>query len=314
MTGKFFARVALCAVWLAGALAAAPVARAAPHAVASIEGTWTYNFVLVMEAPKDAPPLVVSGAQAAAIGAAEAKTLSDEFAKELDPEVPDLMTRTGGLPLVRGERRTRLVVEPADGKLPYTAQARKMLDDPPPPEKFDNPEDRYNSERCLVGLGQPPISSFAFEQGLQILRTPGAVVIHTEYGDDLRVVPITDKHQPKALWGRLGDSIGRWEGKTLVVETVGQPEADNVRIAPTLIVSGAATVIERFTAVSDKELLYQFTVIDPSTYTTPWMAEFSWYRTDKRLYEHACHEGNYSLANILTGARHEEAVKAAAGK
>ncbi|HEY3948177.1 hypothetical protein [Phenylobacterium sp.] len=309
MRGRSAASAALCAVWLSGAIAA----RAAPpQARASIEGTWVSNFVLVMEAPKGTPQLVVSGAEAKAIGAAEAKALSDEFAKLLDPEVPDDMTRIDGLPIVKGQRRTRLLIDPADGKLPYTAQARKDLDAPAPPEKSDNPEDRYNGERCLVGEGQPPLSSFAFEQGLQILRAPGAVVIHTEYGDDLRIVPLTDKHRPKVLWGLLGDSIGHWEGKTLVVETVGQPEADNYRLAPTFIVSGEATVIERFTAVSNRELLYKFTVIDPKTYTRPWTAEFSWYRTDKPMREHACHEGNYSLANILSGARHEEAEKAAA--
>jgi hypothetical protein len=110
----------------------------------------------------------------------------------------------------------------------------------------------------------------------------------------------------------MGDSIGRWEGDTLVVETIGLPDSDSFRIGPVFLVSGAAKVTERFTPVSDKELLYQFTVDDPKTYTQPWRGEFSWYRTGKQMYEHACHEGNYSLPNILAGARHEEALAKAA--
>jgi hypothetical protein len=93
---------------------------------------------------------------------------------------------------------------------------------------------------------------------------------------------------------------------------VGQPDADRDRIAPFLIVSGEATVIERLTPISSRELLYQFTVVDPKVYTAPWLGEFSWFRTAKPMYEHACHEGNYSLPNVLAGARHEEAVAKAA--
>jgi hypothetical protein len=133
-------------------------------------------------------------------------------------------------------------------------------------------------------------------------------VIHSEYGDDVRIVPLNKAHAPKVLWSRLGDSVGHWEGHTLVIETLGMPDADRIRIAPTLLVPGAATVIERLTPISERELLYQFTVVDPKTYAAPWLGEFSWFRTDKPMYESACHEGNYSLPNVLAGARHEEAV------
>src|SRR6185436_1440247 len=106
--------------------------------------------------------------------------------------------------------------------------------------------------------------------------------------------------------------IGHFEGETLVIETVGLPDADRVHIGPVLIVPGEATVIERLTPISDKELLYQFTIVDPKVYAAPWLGEFSWFRTNKRMYESACHEGNYSLPNILAGARHEEALARAA--
>ncbi len=312
MRTRISAGVALCAAAIACAAAAGPAPKGQRP---TLEGTWTANFVLVMEAPDKTPDLVVSASQAKLVAAAEEKAMSDFFSMALDPEVPDLMAKVEGLPVVRGQFRTRALVQPAGGKLPYTPAARKEVDSTEaPPEVLDNPEQRPNGERCLVGLGQPPIASFNFENVLQLIRTRDSVAIHTEYGDDLRVVPITDKHGPKALWGRMGDSIGRWEGDTLVVETVGQPDDDRFRLAPFLIVSGEAIVVERFSPVSDRELLYQFTVIDPKVFTAPWMAEFSWYRTTRPMYEHACHEGNYSLPNILAGARHEEAVRAAAGR
>ena len=302
--------VAFCAAWASGWALAEPAKR---HARPSLEGMWAANFVMPMEASPKGEPLVVPDAEAKAAAKVQAQVVKNMFGP-LDPEVPYLMDSVDGLPLVRGQRRSRLVVQPADGRLPYTPAVRKTWDSPPRPSTpaYDNPEQRPNAERCTVGVGQAPISTLAFASNLQIIKTRDTVVIHTEYGDDVRVVPITDQHRPKVLWGKLGDSIGRWEGETLVIETVGLPDGDKVRLAPGLTVTGEATVIERFTAVSDRELNYQFTVIDPKTYTGPWLAEFSWYRTDKPMYEHACHEGNYSLANVLAGARYQEAAAKAA--
>jgi hypothetical protein len=303
---------------LAGALAlglASASAGAAPRPAPkpTLDGTWAHNYVLQFESPAKWPALVVSESDAKLVAAIEAKQMSDFFARGLDPEVPALMTQIDGLPLVRGQRRTRILIEPADGKLPYRPQVLKAITGPQPPDKLDNPEDRPAPERCLTGVGQPPLVSLTFATVLQIVRTRDAVAIHTEYGDEVRVVPITDTHAPKSAYGRMGDSIGHWEGDTLVVETIGLPDADSFRIGPIFLVSGAAKVTERFTAVSDKELVYQFTVDDPQTYTAPWRGEFSWYRTAKPMFEHACHEGNYSLPNVLAGARHEEAAARAAG-
>jgi hypothetical protein len=261
-----------------------------------------------MEATPTTPQLVVSESDAKAVAATAGAALADEFAKTLDPELPMMVTQSDGLAIVRGQRRTRAVVLPVDGMLPYTTAARKELSAPPPSIPADNPEQRPNAERCLVGSGQPPLSSFALDSQIQIIRTRDQVVIHSEYGDDVRVVPLSKAHGPKVFWSRLGDSIGHWEGETLVIETVGMPDADRFRIAPNLIVPGDATVIERLTPISGRELLYQFTVVDPKTYAAPWLGEFSWFRTDKLMYESACHEGNYSLPNVLAGARHEEAV------
>ena len=302
-----------CALCVAGPAvseghAPAKAARAKP----SLEGTWRVNFILSMEAPPSTPQLIVSEKDAKGVAVAVGKALSDQFAATLDPELPAMVLVSDGLPIVRGQRRTRAVVQPADGKLPYTAAARKETQSEPPEGSADNPEQRPNAERCLVGQGQPPLSSFALDSEIQIIRTRDQVVILSEYGDDLRIVPLTREHAPRMFWTRMGDSIGRWEGDTLVIETVGMPDADRYRIAPTLIVSGEATVIERLTPISNRELLYQFTVVDPKVYAAPWLGEFSWFRTTMPMYEHACHEGNYSLPNVLAGARHEEVMAKAA--
>jgi hypothetical protein len=283
-----------------------------PPATPTLAGNWTANFTMTLESTPQTPNLVVPEAEAKRLAPILGAAFAAFFKAGLDPEVPMLVEQSDGLPIVRGQRRTRIVVEPADGKMPYTPAAQKILHSPPPPEKLDNPEDRPNAERCLAANGQPPLASIVFGSDLQILTFPDKVLIHTEYGDEIRVIPITDKHAPRLLWTTMGDSIGHWEGSTLVVETIGQPDGDSFRIGPVMLVPGEATVIERLTPVSNRELLYQFTVIDPKTYAAPWKAEFSWYRTDKLMYEHACHEGNYSLPNILAGARHEEAVAHAA--
>lgn len=307
------AGLAACALGLAGpALGQAHGPTRPARAKPSLEGTWRVNFILAMEAPPGTPQLVVSEKDAGPVAQAVGKAMSDQFAATLDPELPEMVLHSDGLPIVRGQRRTRAVVLPADGKLPYTAAARKEATSEPPDGPTANPEERPNAERCLVGQGQPPLSSFALDSEIQIIATRDQVVIHAEYGDDVRIVPLTATHAPRAMWTRMGDSIGRWEGSTLVIETVGQPDADRDRIAPFLIVSGEATVIERLTPLSNRELLYQFTVVDPKVYAAPWLGEFSWFRTDKLMYESACHEGNYALPNILSGARYKEAMARAA--
>jgi hypothetical protein len=237
--------------------------------------------------------------------------------------VAEIAQRTAhtGLGVVRGQRRTRQVVQPADGKLPLTPRARARTEfidrilrtsaDPPLPTA--NPEERPSWERCIVGQGQPPIAVTTDLNPRQILQTRDAVVILTEYGPDLRIVPFSDYHGPPEQTPPTGDSIAHWEGDTLVVETVRLPAKDMIRPFPTLLVSAKATVVERYTRLSDTELLYQYTVKDPEVFAGPWLAEYSLTRTHQPILEFACHEGNYSLPNILAGARQQER-QARAGK
>ncbi len=278
----------------------------------SFEGVWTQNFVILMEAHPRVPMLVLPEADAQAFAMQAATGIGNALDQSLDPEVPELMKMTDGLPIVRGERRTRSVVLPADGALPYTEAARKESRRGPQNPRLDNPEERPNWERCITSLGLPPVHGMGTTSvnPRQLIQVPGQVVIHTEYGDEARIIPLTRTHKPKALHSWMGDSIAWWEGETLVVETIGAPANDRVRFFSNLIVAPESVVTERFTRVSEDELLYQYTIEDPAIYTAPWMAEYSLYRTSQRMLEHACHEGNHSLPNILRGGRVRDAARA----
>ncbi|HEV2530380.1 hypothetical protein [Phenylobacterium sp.] len=286
-------------------------------------GVWTSDYAMPLEATPGVP-LVLDEAAAKAFARQLADAVHGYAAFKIDGEVQDLAEHNArsGLGVVQGQRRTRQVVLPLDGIIPMTARARGQVraietfirnsEDPPIPT--DGPEGRRNWERCLVGQGQPPIMVTNDINPREILQTKDAVVVLSEYGPDLRVIPLTDKHGPKTFDGPLGDSIARWEGETLVIETIRLPAADTVRPLPTLLVPPSAVVEERYRRVSDKELLYQYTVKDPAIYTGPWLAEYSLYRTKQPILEFACHEGNYALPDILAGARAIEREKAAARK
>ena len=306
------AALALLAAMVATSAAAGYKAPRNAYGQPDLSGVWNTNFVLPLEATPGVP-LTLPEAEARTFARRVIDDAAGYASLAIDGEVADIREQTAkaGLAIVRGERRTRQVVQPADGVIPMTPRARAQVravenilrNSPDPPIGTDNPEQRRNWERCLVGQGQPPITVLSEINPRQILQTRDAVVLLTEYGPDLRIIPFTDQHGPAALTGRLGDAIARWEGDTLVIETIRLPNADAVRPVPTLLVPRSAVVEERYTRVSDKELLYQYTVKDPAIYTGPWLAEYSLYRQAAPIYEFACHEGNYSLPNILAGGR-----------
>lgn len=251
-----------------------------------------------------ASSLVVSEAEAEAIAHQMLQAALLDPLVAIDPEAPELLGATDGLAIVRGERRTRAVVMPADGVLPYTPEARAEANAYDILSfRSDNPEERPSGERCIANSGQPPVANVVGLNPRQFIQTRTHIVIHTEFGDEARIVPFTGAHAPRAIWSRLGNSIARWDGDTLVVETIDLPAEDRVRGFPTLIVSEDSKVIERFTRVSADELLYQYTVEDAGVYTAPWLAEYSLYRTEQRMLPYSCHEANYSLANILQAQR-----------
>ena len=291
-----------------------------------LQGVWNTNFVLPLEAPATgAPPLVLPEAEAMAYAQRLGADIRTFKALEQDPEVQELSHSSSavGLGVVNGQRRTRQIVLPENGRLPVTPRVRGMITmveralrtstDAPFPT--DGPEQRPNWERCIVGQGQPPIAVVTEINPRQILQTRDAVVILSEYGPDLRVIPFATVHAGDvAQASPLGDAIARWDGDTLVIETTGLPAKDMIRPLPTLLVSSAAKVIERYTRTAANELLYQYTVVDPATYTAPWLAEYALARSARPLYEFACHEGNYSLPNILAGARQLDRARIAPGR
>jgi hypothetical protein len=291
----------------------------------SLEGKWISNSILPLEAIPEAPDLVVPEAEAKRISDIVVRWNAELPFNYLDPEVPDLFREAGrinGLNIVKGQRRTRQLVLPADGRLPVTPQARariQQFDDyfhssvsPPVGPAADNPEQRPVWERCVALQGTPPIASPQAPHPVQIVQTRDHVVLQQEYGGDARIIPFTDRRRTTNLRNPLGDSIARWEGETLVIETINIHPADTIRVFPMLFFTPRSRITEKLTRLSEKELLYQYTIEDPALYTAPWLAEYSFYRTDMKMYEFACHEGNYSLPNIMKGQRVQEAR--AAGK
>ena len=324
----FILAAALALAPLATAQSTAPVAgykvprTSAGHP--SFEGVWLSQSISELEALPYAPNLVVPEA--------EAKSISDKVVDYhanlafnfLDPEVPELFReagRTNGLSKVRGERRTRQLVLPADGKMPFTSFARQRADQleqffenspNPPPSFADGPEQRPVWERCVALGGAPPIANPQTWHPIQIYQTRDHFLLQEEYHNGPRIIPYTDKHRPTNFRSDLGDAIARWERDTLVIETINLHINDTTRVFPTLFLTPRSKVIEKLTRVGPKELLYQYTIEDPAVYSAPWLAEYSFYLSDKPLYEFGCHEGNYSLPNIMQSARVAEAR--AAGK
>ena len=170
---------------------------------------------------------------------------------------------------------------------------------------YDDPEVRPLQDRCLIGFGTtagPPMLNTLYNNHKRIVQTPGNVMFLTEMVHDARVVRIDGEHAPDEMRRWLGDSIGWWEGDTLVVETTNFNDTPSLQGA-----SRDLKVTEWFSRVDEKTLLYKFTVEDPKTWTAPWTGETTWEQTDEPVYEYACHEGNYAMGNSLCGARRQEA-------
>jgi hypothetical protein len=266
-----------------------------------LQGTWGTGFFTTLQRPPGVKGLVVKGDDAKAM----VKDALTHIPKVVDPDSNFIMDFQ--LAVVRGEARTSLIVSPDDGQLPLTPKGVEAANrgDHQWEASYDNPEERDNWERCVIGGGQAPTRPQHGYTPMQIVQTPDAIVMMTEDAGGLRVIDMTGHPPPAALTSLEGYSAGHWEGDTLVVETT-HMRADNLyrgTVDTTVVVGPKAKVIERFTRVSDTELVEQFTVEDPDYYAKPWLAEFSMTRTDKPMYEYACHESNYALTNILRAAR-----------
>ena len=204
--------------------------------------------------------------------------------------------------------RTSLVTDPPDGRVPaLTADGQKRQQERLALRRqqgpADGPESRALSERCIQWptAGPPMLPSF-YNNNYQIVQGPGYVAILVEMVHDVRIIPLDDRpHLPSQTRQWLGDPRGHWEGNTLVVESTNFTDKTTFRGA-----TAEMRLTEKFTRIAADQVLYQFTVNDPKTFTKPWTAEVPMLRTDGPIYEYACHEGNYAMEDMLRGARMEE--------
>jgi hypothetical protein len=219
---------------------------------------------------------------------------------------------------IDGKIRTSVLTVPANGRYPELsalgkAKEQALVDDfthkpgtawwldQEGPGPYDNMETRPLRERCLLGFGPvagPPIFPTAYNNHKRIVQTEDYVMILAEMVHDARIIRLNTEHRPDHMRTWLGDSIGHWDGDTLVVDTT------NFNATPALRAADENLhVVETFRRVDETTLIYSFTVTDPTIYAASWSGEYPWPQTDEKVYEYACHEGNYSFGNIMRGAR-----------
>ena len=223
--------------------------------------------------------------------------------------------------MVNGEPRTSLITFPADGRMPTLSpeglkRKREYEEFRSQFGEYDHPELRPLAERCVIYygssrtgvLGSPMTPTRAYNNNLTIVQNADHVLIRAEMIHDVRIIRLGEPDLlPKdhRLW--FGDSWGHWEGNTLVVETRNHRADQGINQSGGMVMhSEDLKVLERFTRVDDDTILYEFEIHDPRTYSEPWGGEVPWEKFDQKILEYACHEGNYALSNILSGARYQE--------
>jgi len=285
-----------------------------PDGRPDLQGVWSFATITPMERPSE-----LAGKQ----------VLTDEEAAEFEQQAflrNNADRRDGGAAAdvsraynnfwfdrgtkVIGTKRTSLVVDPPEGRIPpLTPEGQKRVDALAAARQrpAHGPEDRGVGERCLMGFNSgPPMVPGGYNQNVQLLQIPGYVVILNEMVHNARIVPLDGRpHGAVRQW--VGDSRGRWEGDTLVVDTTSFYDTTAFRGS-----SRNLHLVERFTRVDAGTIHYEFTVDDPTTWTRPWTAAIPMTKTQDQIYEYSCHEGNYGMLGLLEGARAEE--KAAAAK
>ena len=299
-----------------------------------LQGNWTNATLTQLErAPQFGTRLNLTAAEAAEIEGAAAKHVADN-AEPTDPNlgIQDLPKDCGygftgtncgynnfwvdrGTQVIRidGQPRSSMITDPPNGRLPaMTPQARQRMTARGAGRRnaTDGPEVRSLGERCLMSFGSsagPPMLPLMYNNTYSIVQNRDTVMILVEMVHDARIIRLSGKPLPKSIKRWMGDSIGRWEGDTLVVETTNFHPLQSFRGA-----NENLKVIERFTRTAPDRINYRFTVEDPTTFSQSFSGEVPMNATPGKLYEYACHEGNYALPGILAGAREEE--RAAASK
>ena len=290
-----------------------------PDGTPDLQGVWTNATATPVErSPELGDRRAFTDAEAAAISkaaiaAVEADAAPSDPGKKIEaisslPPVGNynLFWTDRGMSVanINGEYRTSMIIEPANGRIPPLTAAGQQRMAARARNQNDGPEGRALGERCLLSFGSasgPPMLPVMYNSYYQIVQSPGYVVILVEMVHDARIIRIQDQHTPGGIKKWMGDSVGRWEGDTLVVET------RNFRPEQSFRGSSENTVVtERFTRVGKDKIVYRFTVDDPTTFTSSFTGELPFVTVDANIYEYACHEGNYALPGILSGAREAE--------
>ena len=302
-----------------------------------ISGVWDFRTLTPLQRPEDQEATIDEAR------AAEIETAAVERARAADaPSDPEKRKLKAGDPVGgynnfwfdRGARvvedlRTSLIIDPPNGRLPdiHPDIKRQTRGDDKPIDRpvrlrvggigLDSYEDRGLSERCILGFNAgPPITPGGYNQNIQIFQSANHVAILNEMVHDTRIVPLDGRpHLPDSVRQWMGDSRGRWEGDTLIVETKNFSDLVSSFSGSVAGAVGDAYqmhVTERFRRVDEDTLMYEYTVNDPATFTRPFTARLLM-KKGEALFEYACHEGNYGLYNILSGARAKEAEAVASG-
>lgn len=287
---------------------------------ADLQGLWTNATLTPLERPAElASKAFFTPAEAAAFETERvARTNADR------PLRPGEVGAYNDLFFERGthgvrSRRTSLVIDPPDGRIPpLTAAAQQMVEARAVEAAWrpaDGPEDRWLTERCILFGATVPMLPEPYNNNYRIIQAPGYVVILTEMNHDARIIPIAPLDPPRpSLSPRVrqwtGDSRGRWEGDTLIVESANFKFNRQSRFGVGYL-NGLSDdnlrIVERFTRTNSGTLLYQATIEDPTVFSSPWTIEIPMERSAGPIFEVACHEGNYGMGNILSGYRAEEA-------
>jgi hypothetical protein len=217
-----------------------------------------------------------------------------------------------------GEYRSSLIVDPPDGSVPpLTAEAERRRREARQLgsqfDQYDNPENRPLAERCIVSFGSnagpPMMPNYFYNNNYTIVQTPDHVMIMTEMVHDTRIIRLGERDNPLPTDVRpyFGDSWAHWEGETLVIETTNiNPTQNLAGSGASFNASDRARITERLTRSGPNTINYEFTADDPGTFTRPFSGEVPFTRLPALVYEYACHEGNYAMTNVLSGARAQE--------
>jgi hypothetical protein len=288
-----------------------------PDGQPDFEGYWTNGTYIPLERPKElGNKEFYTEAEALAV---EQKKVKEDHSQAADDIHYDNVIWQGdkwakGAPNLR----TSIVFDPPDGRLPPLSpegqqRAKELAAQARDREASVSAESRSLGERCITwGADGPPLLGSTYNANYQILQNAGSVFILTEMIHAVRAIPLDGRpHVAASIRELAGDSRGHWEGDTLVVDTTNFTDKTNFRGPPAtarqdIFSSPQLHVIERFTRTSDDTIVYRFTVDDPGTWTKPWSGETLMRKTKGPIYEYACHEGNYGLADILEGARKAE--------